>query len=192
MSKEAMKLALEALSKSDDFLFDWHENESDNEADAYATARHLNEKAITALRQAIREAEEQAPLDAYDKAMAEQTVCDYCNHALYAGTKCKNCGRVTEQAAIKQDLTPEQPAQQEPVAYWIPKAEQFCIADPNGRPFAKAWEPLYTSPQPAQQKPLTDEQKAYFVNEIVQLGTGFVTPLFAIVEAIEKAARGKE
>ena len=50
----------------------------------------------------------------------------------------------------------EQPAQQEPVAYWIPKAEQFCIADPSGRPFAKAWEPLYTSPQPAQ--PLTDEQ----------------------------------
>ena len=47
----------------------------------------------------------------------------------------------------------EQPAQQEPVAYWIPKAEQFCIADPNGRPFAKAWEPLYTSP-PAQQEPV--------------------------------------
>ena len=52
----------------------------------------------------------------------------------------------------------EQQAQQEPVAYWIPKAEQFCIADPSGRPFAKVWEPLYTSP-PAQRKPLTDEQK---------------------------------
>ena len=35
---------------------------------------------------------------------------------------------------------------QEPVAYWIPKAEQFCIADPSCRPFVKAWEPLYTSP----------------------------------------------
>ena len=33
-----------------------------------------------------------------------------------------------------------------PVAYWIPKAEQFCFASPTGRPFAKAWEPLYTSP----------------------------------------------
>lgn len=37
---------------------------------------------------------------------------------------------------------------QEPVAYWIPKAEQFCIADPGGRPFAKAWEPLYSTPSP--------------------------------------------
>ena len=51
----------------------------------------------------------------------------------------------------------EQP-EQEPVAYWIPKAEQFCIADPSGRPFAKAWEPLYTSPPAAQRKPLTEKQ----------------------------------
>ena len=39
----------------------------------------------------------------------------------------------------------------EPVAWWIPKAEQFCLADKSGdRPFAKAWEPLYTTPQPTQ------------------------------------------
>ena len=52
------------------------------------------------------------------EALAEQPAkgCDHCNHPLYVGTKCKNCGRVTEQAAIKRDLTPEQPAQQEPVA----------------------------------------------------------------------------
>ena len=37
-------------------------------------------------------------------------------------------------------------ATQKPVAYWVPKAEQFCIADKSGRPFAKAWEPLYASP----------------------------------------------
>jgi len=54
-------------------------------------------------------------------------------------------------------VKPAQP-QQEPVAYWIPKAEQFCIADPSGRPFVKAWEPLYASPQSAQRKPLTDEE----------------------------------
>ena len=49
---------------------------------------------------------------------------------------------------------------QEPVAYWIPKAEQFCIADPSGRPFAKAWEPLYTTPPAAQRQwvGLTDEE----------------------------------
>lgn len=48
--------------------------------------------------------------------MSKCIKCEYCNNALYAGIKCKNCGRVTEQAAIKRDLTPEQPAQQEPVA----------------------------------------------------------------------------
>jgi uncharacterized protein YbdZ (MbtH family) len=52
--------------------------------------------------------------------------------------------------AIKQARAAQPaPTVQEPVAYWIPKAEQFCIADPSGRPFAKAWEPLYTTP-PAQ------------------------------------------
>jgi hypothetical protein len=47
---------------------------------------------------------------------------------------------------------------QEPVAYWIPKAEQFCIADPSGRPFAKAWEPLYTTPPAAQRQWVEVEQ----------------------------------
>ena len=56
-----------------------------------------------------------------------------------------------------------QPAQAaEPVAWWIPKAEQFCIAGKSGdRPFAKAWEPLYTTPQPTQpvaREQLTDGQ----------------------------------
>lgn len=51
----------------------------------------------------------------------------------------------------------------EPVAWWIPKAEQFCLADKSGdRPFAKAWEPLYTTPQPTHAQagavPLTDAQ----------------------------------
>ena len=50
----------------------------------------------------------------------------------------------------------------EPVAWWIPKAEQFCLADKSGdRPFAKAWEPLYATPQPTQAQagavPLTCE-----------------------------------
>ena len=39
----------------------------------------------------------------------------------------------------------------EPVAWWIPKAEQFCLADKSGdRPFAKAWEPLYAATPTAQ------------------------------------------
>ena len=50
---EALRLALEALKKSDGFLYNWHENSSDDEADAYATARQLNEKAITAAKAAL-------------------------------------------------------------------------------------------------------------------------------------------
>jgi hypothetical protein len=53
MKDEALKLALEALEKSDGFLYNWHENATDDEADAYATARQLNEKAITAIKQAL-------------------------------------------------------------------------------------------------------------------------------------------
>lgn len=35
-----------------------------------------------------------------------------------------------------------------PVAWWVPKAEQFCLAKQSGeRPFAVAWEPLYTKEQ---------------------------------------------
>jgi len=49
---EALDLALEALEKSDGFLYNWHENATDDEADAYATARQLNEKAITAIKKA--------------------------------------------------------------------------------------------------------------------------------------------
>ena len=57
IEREALKLALEALSKSDDFLFEWHDNESDNEADAYATARQLNVQAITAIKEALAQPE---------------------------------------------------------------------------------------------------------------------------------------
>lgn len=36
----------------------------------------------------------------------------------------------------------------EPVAWWVPKAEQFAIMDkPKTRPFAKAFEPLYSKAQ---------------------------------------------
>ena len=80
---DAMKLALEALEKY---------------CTPYQDGTHPADEAITALREAIAEQPAQG--------------CDHCNHSLYAGTKCKNCGRVTEQAAIKRDLTPEQPAQE--------------------------------------------------------------------------------
>jgi hypothetical protein len=46
---------------------------------------------------------------------------------------------------------------------------------------------ISTAPPAAQRQwvGLTDDQKAYFAQEIVDLGTDFVAPIFAIVEAIE-------
>lgn len=62
-----------------------------------------------------------------------------------------------ENAALKAELAAMR--EQKPVAYWVPKAEQFCFASPTGRPFAKAWEPLYAasgaSPHPSQARELS-------------------------------------
>jgi len=54
--------------------------------------------------------------------------------------------RLGEEALVKQEQGST--TCDKPVAWWVPKAEQFCLQDPSGeRPFAKAWEPLYTTPQ---------------------------------------------
>ena len=75
----------------------------------------------------------------------------------------------------------EQPqGDQEPVAYWIPKADQFCVAKPGERPFAKQWEPLHTHPQPPR-KPLTDQ----VIQELADEGV-FRANVFEIVRRIEE------
>jgi hypothetical protein len=56
-----------------------------------------------------------------------------------------------------EDEMREQP-EQWPVAWWIPKAEQFCIKQPGERPFAKAWEPLFTHPPRREWQSLTEEE----------------------------------
>ena len=70
------------------------------------------------------------------------------------------CKRIDELKAenkvLKEALA--QP-EQEPVAWWIPKAEQFCLPSSDGtRPFAKAWEPLYTTPPQRTWVGLTNEE----------------------------------
>ena len=150
MSKEAMKLALEALEAK---------------GDAWIV---LERKAKAAIREALAEQPAQG--------------CDYCNHPQYAGTKCKNCGRLAEkQAPVQQCMEhgecfggeciyPDtQPAQQEPVAWAIVGDGEWgeytygMHFENSAAPNHKYWElrgyelqPLYTSP-PAQRKPLTDE-----------------------------------
>jgi hypothetical protein len=89
MSKqtEALKLALEALKKSDGFLCNWHENYSDDEADAYAAARQLNDQAITAIRVALAEQPAQQEPDAIGCKCSE---CGKWQRWTPSGMTCKN------------------------------------------------------------------------------------------------------
>ena len=74
--------------------------------------------------------------------------------------------------------------QGKPVAWWIPKAEQFALAKKDGsRPFAKAWEPLYAAPQ--QRTPLSDEVVAKLIN--TEWATSDVPSAWKFARAIEKA-----
>lgn len=75
-------------------------------------------------------------------------------HLLRGWTKSKGaCLEMTIAKALGMTVTYQVDAEMEhnnapalPVAWWIPKAEQFCLAKPSGeRPFAKAWEPLYAA-----------------------------------------------
>lgn len=62
-------------------------------------------------------------------------------------------------AGVEEFPLPEARETAEPVAYWIPKAEQFCLPPKDGtRPFAKAWEPLYTAPV-SQAEPSTSHEE---------------------------------
>jgi len=86
---EALRLALEALKKSDGFLYNWHENSSDDEADAYATVQQLNEKAITAIKAAL-EAKDEPDY----KALWQQM--------------CERCDELDKKLAQRKPLTDEQ------------------------------------------------------------------------------------
>jgi hypothetical protein len=73
--------------------------------------------------------------------------CDFCSHSLYAGTRCKHCGRETA----------SQPAPvQEPVAFFDPQGKGFYWAKPTKitAPVTVDVEPLplYTTPPTAQRQ----------------------------------------
>jgi hypothetical protein len=94
--KEALTLALEALKKSDGFLYNWHENYSDDEADAYAAARQLNEQAIIAAEKALAQPEQEPEFVTHnvDKPYDwSEWVCP--NPSGYL-MKCCDCGLVHE------------------------------------------------------------------------------------------------
>jgi hypothetical protein len=77
--------------------------------------------------------------------------------------------------------------EQEPVAWWIPKAEQFCIKQPGERPFAKAWEPLYTTPPRRKWRGLTEEE----IEDMSVTGTDSELRRQQFARAIEAVLRSK-
>ena len=78
------------------------------------------------------------------------------------------------QAALREALA-EQPAQQEPVAWYDSKTgwTDFHSFKPARKPSAPdaEWLPLYTSP-PAQRKPLTDGEVDDFLSALWPVGAG--------------------
>ena len=90
---EALKLALEALEIGHEYAVETAEH-FHIEMAGYKQHRH---DAMDAEVKQIADA-----ITAIREALAEQPAqgCEFCSHSLYAGTKCKNCGR-------------EQPAQQD-------------------------------------------------------------------------------
>jgi hypothetical protein len=83
----------------------------------------------------------------------------------YFGGQCVvqplNTARIFNSGTAFYTTPPQRkPLTDEPVAWWIPKAEQFCLQNPSGeRPFAKAWEPLYATPPQRTWVGLTDEER---------------------------------
>ena len=170
---EALTLALEALAAANDFLFNWHENESDNEADQYATARQLGDKAMTAIRKKLAEqpapppecktdAEKTAFAFGWWKALEEnrkqtaqqQATPEDLAKLGWQSIECPFCGSSGAQAF------PKPVQQQEPHIGWLVRNSQGkldLLTDLQIDSSLERYErlhKLYTSLQPAQQEPV--------------------------------------
>lgn len=77
----------------------------------------------------------------------------------------------------------------EPVAWHYPdgKPDQ-CTTDKEYAEKDPAWTPMYYKHEFVG---LTDEERLNFLNELLNYGTGFVSPLDAVVRAIEAKLKEK-
>lgn len=193
MSREAMKLALETsegIVNAD--WRKWDELASPSEFERWAKSR-ANFMA-TILREALAEQPAQSTAEKSELETvpanggllpAQQALDKMAENARELGLDYEPA---KDNSNYKFDPPGLDPLHQKPVAWWIPKAKQFCLPSSDGaRPFAKAWEPLYTSP-PAS-KPwvgLTDEDKQIAFDD-TQEGGGF----WEFADAIEAKLREK-
>ena len=155
---EALDLAMEAIARSGDFLFNWHDCEPNNEHEMsrYQEVLAMNEKAFTAIKQAraLDKKAENARELGLDYEPAQQEPFGYFRYDLRLDAWVQNRAGLTG-----TPLYTSPPAQQEPVAWmtktgsvWKTKADETDT-------------PLYTSP-PAQRTwvSLTDEQMLAIVH----------------------------
>ena len=217
MSKqtEALKLALEALAASDDFLFNYHDCEPNNEreVDAYSEVRANNMAAWEAIREALAEQPAQHVLEVrvwrdknhdqhaefrgYDKLPDGEHVF-YTSQQPARQHQCSRshphenmdamCELRTEIARLTNENARLKAQQQEPVA-WIEHGS-------NEVPSIVVWErggsghytPLYTSPQPSKPwRGLTDEELA----DIAMQSGAYDGQLRDFARAIEAKLREK-
>jgi hypothetical protein len=132
MSIEAMKQALEALEKADKIR-----------------GFPNNKKAITAIREAIEQAQMQEPVAWWDAESLDDEFCSF-----------KTKDHTIPLYTSPPQRQPEQAQKQEPVAWYDSKSGwvDFHSFKPVRKPSAPdaEWLPLYTAP--SQRQPLTDEQ----------------------------------
>jgi len=143
MSKEAMKLALEAL----EYIHEGANNQGPHTGISWRCVSNKAEPAITALRQALaNEALDKMAENARELGLDYEPAKDNSNYRL-------------DPPGLDRSYTPPQPAQQEPVAWMYEDMMGLVgVRVQKEKPIvARPVTPLYTSP-PAQRKPLTDEQ----------------------------------
>ena len=150
--RQALELALKALEEFGEH-YNWcHQFPTYASPEEYPPCNCGYDKTITAIKEALAQPEEEKL------------------HPVHIGVDVTREGTAVTAFYRKPDAVMEmfysqfhplaQP-EQEPVAWWIPKAEQFCLPSSDGtRPFAKAWEPLYTTPPQRTWVGLTDEEIA--------------------------------
>ena len=144
-------------------------------------SREVLQQALEVLKGCLEHPDAQDSIIAIEHELAQPEHPEQMARLGWQYVECPACGSEGARAFPKPE--------EQPVAYWIPKAEQFCFASPTGRPFAKAWEPLYASPPQCQ--PLRGEQiYELFVKTLPKLTLGMTyVPEWAIpiARAIEAA-----
>ena len=81
-----------------------------------------------------------------------------------------------------------------PVAWWVPKAEQFCLQSKDGsRPFAKAWEPLFAAPQQERDRNAAIRRATLedVIHSVERAGEAGMERHLDIIRAIAAASKGE-